>query len=241
MKRTILLLLIIIFAVSFAFGHDEFPPDWRGEDGSMWAEWHTWDGYPLDIPADNKFIPAGIADPVAQAANFISKRTDFEDGYNDGTYYGMQTDVLGIWNEWGPSFEFDNFDQENPIKKIRVQITWLNHEDFAIPDQIRVFRSGYPIPDGTEPENFVNLLPVENKILDLPWSQDGQNYWNVSAFDIVLEDNPPLETIQIGASQGGPEKWWNVAQVVIDTQCTTPEPLTIAFLSIGGLLIRKRS
>ena len=106
--------------------------------------------------------------------------------------------------------------EPNPEKLMRIQLTWKPGDNSLSPFVPSMPSVGVaPIPDET-----------------MKWSIALENDWETTVLDVVIHPNPPEEWVTI-------EGDILVDQLVIDTFCV-PEPMTMALLAFGGLVLYRR-
>lgn len=206
-KVTLMLSAVLMLVVGPAMADDLFPPDWRGEPNSQTAEWDTW--LTCGEPDDWISNPPEIGMPSGEWGN---RHDEFAGRFG----------VLDIGADDEVKFDLDNYNNNNPEKLIRIQITF------------NAIEGGRPIAVdicvNNEPDDmYVPLAPVE--------THDHGMGWVTEAYDIVLMPNPESETIGLKFASYPAF----VDQVVIDTICI-PEPATMGLLVLGGIgvLMRRR-
>ncbi len=138
------------------------------------------------------------------------------------------------------SWDINNFIDEEPLKKIKLQIVWKEDDTEDITASKFKFEIETFDPTG---DDFVvfNEDPFEN-YTDLG---DG---WYHSVFEFEVEPNPDYEYITLisknpasTGQNGGTNNIASIAvdEVVIDT-ISIPEPATISVLGLGSLLLARR-
>ncbi len=225
------LVFVLLATATQVEADDMVPPDWRGGPGTITAEFDDW-GAPgvgpgqvqLGFDQIESNPPLGYAPmQFAAEAHWNSSVVVLEN------YLGRES-VLEVnpGGGMGPvGFGLVNYAIDNPLKKIRLQITFTGQGvmDFYV-------ASGPPIPTlfpwPDEPLTKVDAVVAESYQHD-----DG---WTTSAYDLEIRPNPAWETISLDWGYASPQfnaSW--IDQVVIDTQCV-PEPGTIGLLLSGGLV-----
>lgn len=208
MKKVLFLSIIIISIILCipVFAEDSFPPAWRGEPGSYNAVFDVWDGFfsGFTCPADsNQSFPYEGQDELGQA---------WADRPGAGIMGGLHTRtfVLYVVQQGGLVLKIPNFEEPNPQKVIRLQITYYTTiPDVNVPD-------GFDVWPEFEPVDSPQYFPAD--ITHVNTIQHGTTNWFTSAYDIILEPNPPSESIAIHYI--GNELL--VDQVIIDTICQRP-------------------
>ncbi|MDK1032244.1 MAG: PEP-CTERM sorting domain-containing protein [Planctomycetia bacterium] len=232
MKHTIYLSAlagVVLFACAAAFADDPFAPPWDGEPGSQYWEWADWGQFPGPMaPDDGDTSPpdgvTDVGDPYALAGAGATFLPDFA-GRSNVVALGQHDDLI---------FHSDNYDIENPVKYVRVQITYnAFHVNSASADDSLGF--GAPLGFNVWVDDGNPLFIAAQEVDATEPDNDG---WLTVAYDFDLTPNPFWE--EIGLKFEGYPAY--VDQVVIDTWCT-PEPATMALMGAGlavvGLLRRK--
>jgi len=242
MRITTVVWVAAMLAVpSLAAAHDVLPPSWRGEEGTSRLvydnNWLT--------PDEFSSYDGSLAPPEIH----------YENGWDywDQPRFGMPG--YGWYLPWGYQhqrmiFELDNYDNNNPRKDIRVQVTVYapDWDMYFQPWSLRVWAQ--------TDQTYGPGMPWDG-YFDTQWvsSEEVVGYlgWRTIAFDLSLYPNPDSEIIGLDFSQmpwwylpngqwgwyGGYGNVW-IDQVVIDTRCV-PEPATMSLLGLGALaLVRRR-
>ncbi|MDY6950392.1 MAG: VPLPA-CTERM sorting domain-containing protein [Thermodesulfobacteriota bacterium] len=218
--RTLFVASLVTLLPLQARGHDYFEPDWRGVTGSLTAEWDLWEsngdeGFKPDTGAFETWPAAGISEPYIEVANGVA----FEIA---GTHLLIDSDP------WVFYIDADNFDTANPLKEVRLQVTWMNG---TLAD------TSFNFTDfgGTNSLNWEQINYVGSQ-------QDGD--WITEAWDFAIYPNPEEERIWVTFAPDDEVSSILIDQVVLDTICTVPIPTGIWLLGSGllGLVgIRRRS
>ena len=207
MKKYLLLLVsfFFIFAAVPAQADDVLPPEWRGAPNSMWAEWDNWnvDGSADTwVTWDNNYY--GLIPPYSSLIWEVMPE-----------YEGRQ-DVVEVSGHDELTFYMDNYDSPNPVKLVRVQITyfWFGPEPL-----------GFDV--WTELDGEDTFYPAE--LFEVCGHPDG---WITAAYDFSIMPNPFEEWI--GLKFNGYPAF--IDQVVIDTVCVgsaVPIPGAVWLLGSG--------
>lgn len=210
---------------------DVLPPDWRGNYGTVTAEWDYW-GQPGQGPGTSVLYPGQI---VANPGGFDPLQPVAYAYWNSSVHVydvlnGRQS-VLEVnpGGGLGPvHFGLLNYNWPNPEKRIRIQITF---QGTGVLD--------FYTCSGSDPPPEVPWSPT------WPWTKidavvsasyahpDG---WQTNAYDLMIEPNPAWEVIALDWGYAGPGGWTAfIDQVVIDTWCV-PEPTSVGLFVVAGLL-----
>lgn len=240
MKRHIIVLsicaLVCVVVVGAARADDVLPPDWRDNPGTITAGWDYWGqsgAGPGMMVATGSQIDAnpGGFDP-AQIVGVAEWNSSV--GVMDELAGRQSVLEVNPGGGFGPvSFGLLNYDWPNPEKRIRIQVTFMGT---GVMDFYVGAGSGVP---GDLPWPVVPLTKIDAVVSEAHDHGDG---WQTSAYDLIIEPNPPWERIYLDWGYNtGPQTWacW-IDQVVIDTWCV-PEPAAALLLGLGLLLgIRRR-
>lgn len=126
-------------------------------------------------------------------------------------------DHTGVWRIYGWNYMelyLPNSPQENPIKEIWLQITYSAGSIDRKPEI------------QTQPE-YATMQVMQSTVVDALYYHD--------VIKITLNPNPTEEWIYLLPR----DCTLYIDEIVVDTICI-PEPMTIAILGLGGLLLRKR-
>jgi hypothetical protein len=177
---------------------DIFPPPWRGQPGTTWADWEFLTPNPTPLP-EVQFNPYGDSSTVVYP------------GFSQ-TWQQEWGGHVGVWPLSGVAFiEIPNSPVPNPYKDIWVQVTWA---------------AQVPGPGGQPyvSEEYSGLTgSLINQIALGPTNAQPSpplgDTWYQSVYQIRIQPNPPHEKIVIGGSI-------MLDELVIDTYCV-PEPATL--------------
>ena len=214
----ILLGLVVLFVGAVPANADDLnPPIWRGLPGSTSQEWDFLTGditpdAPMDYLPDGQEVP--YDNPYGGALAWYYPGT--------GQHWWPELDGrIGVLPLSGAIYlDIWNTPEPNPLKEIRLQITWQQQVMGEAP--VILFDHFEP---GSE--------PFEGQVVDevtMPLEGD----WQHTTFDLTIMPNPFFETIRIGGAI-------DVDQIVVDTICI-PEPSSITLLLCGlaSLIVWRR-
>jgi len=201
----ILAVVVAVLLCSSAWADDYNPPSWRGEDNTTFAEWGFAD-------ATNPSAPdAGWVNPFGAPTLEVM---------GDMPYTQWKADDLGHQGVWKfedyIQIEIPNYDTENPMKEVWVQITY----------QADSIGQGIPLE--------ITATPGLQSVTLVDQAQVDTFYYN-ETYSVILEPNPSFETIFVSPRNCTTY----VDQIVIDTICV-PEPTTICLLGLGALAMLRR-
>lgn len=212
--KKILCVLLVSAAAGMVWADDLFPPDWRGAPDSTFAQWEflTPEEYPAPDLSDNPFGGARL---------MVYPTHPWQDAWG-----GRE----GVWALSGLiDLEIDNNPELNIFKYLQIQLTWAGQYDSgaAVPtldiDAQLVTGAGADV---------IQLLSEETIDLEPTGVQGADPYWHHTTYLYAIYPNPAIEFIDIAGSI------W-VDELVVDTICL-PEPVTLALLGFGAVLLRKR-
>ncbi len=226
--RASLALGFVVSIGSVALAGDDKPPYWRGSSNSFHGVWGFPDDITPDAPELGAFNPA--IEGVATMTALTSERggpewfADFEG--HDGAWR--------VPTNAGLAFDIPNYESENPLKWIRIQIKYYNPSTepggFGRGDDILVA----PLLADGEPGDFeINkfapfLVPVDN-----------EPGWYSVVWDFSVFPSPAFEAISL---INGKNSDIYFDQVVIDTWSVTnlPAAPSLALLALCGLGATRR-
>ncbi|MCX5635474.1 MAG: hypothetical protein NTW55_06540 [Planctomycetota bacterium] len=198
-------LIWVVVAAIFAQADDDFAPTWRGSTGSVHAEFDAWAGFYYAPPAGSVTVPDDWS--TNPFSGVIAVGTPEAERVNAGTLnLHPRNQVVEIKGEDGLIIKIRNYENANPVKKIRLQLTY---EQSHAPSGFAVWTGWGKV--GTPQVFTAGSVLVANSVV-----KDGG--WITAAYEIKLHPNPAAETI--GLRFDGYSAF--VDQVVVDTLCTKP-------------------
>ncbi len=205
---------------------DIAPPPWRGEQNTFYGVWGFPDAGLPDLPEQSMFNP-----PIGGAISEMVTFTDEDVGPSWNEIFGGRTGVWALPLNSGLTFRVSNYDNDNPVKHIRIQIKYFNIGTqpgfFGRPPLVMVDPRN---SDGSaEGFSFIALPPVTEQIDDFGYF--------LGIFDFIINPNPAFENITVFNPKHIPSF---IDQVVIDTWCVPGAPAFSAFGMIGLLALRRR-
>jgi len=213
MKRgaTFLWVMILFLMFNVTWGEDINPPPWRGDAGSTQQVWEFSTNAQPALP-DISINSNGMGEVLVTGS--FSTGTQWFDEWplTESTHQG----VWGYERGENMIATIPNFDVENPIKDIQVQLTYW--ADFAPTVSV--------LPEGDE-LNPQTMLKVDEIV--------GTDGYSTAIYQLTIEPNPTWEEIWIRPTNCTTY----IDELVIDTICI-PEPGTILLLGLGGLSLLKR-
>ena len=214
-KKTLMVIVCVLFAGSFVLADDVFPPTWRGQDRTVYAHWDNWDDDPASVAPDSfSTNPVLPDDPYAVLSGADVIPDDFMG----------RSGVIEMFEDFGVEFWLPNYDA-NPTKQVQIQITyWLDNNNVQV-------IPGWYLPGGES--------VVYSTLAHYASHPDG---WITEVWGLIIEPNPSEEWFSLFATDrdlGDPWYPAYIDQVVIDTQCI-PEPITLTLFMVGGLTLNLR-
>lgn len=213
MKRFVSIACLCVVTLTItgtALADDLYPPSWRGQNGTTFAQWEF--DTPNPDPAPD--IKINVYDP--NNLTVAHPRPGFQQSYQPA--YGGRT---GVWPLSGNiEFFIPNRPEPLPYKDMWVQVTWSKQ-----------VTSSYPV---VWDKASGALGTVVNEVVLGPTGYGApNNLWYHTTFLIHVEPNPSAETIRIDGTL-------MVDEVVIDTICAPePASLALLAIG-GLALIRRR-
>lgn len=238
-KTTLQCIVLVAVAAAPALGDNIFPPDWRGEYGTIMAEWDDWGpagpGPGLSVYTGDEITanPGGF-DPEAPAAY-----ASWGDGTSVQDEFSGRQSVLEVNWDGGMapvSVGLLNYDWDNPEKRIRLQVTSMG------PEVLNFYLASGDWDPG-EPQ--WSTLSLEKMAAVVSETNDHDDGWVTRAYDFTIEPNPLWEAVLLDWGFNTGFDPVHIDQIVIDTWCV-PEPSSTALLSAFVLVTlvffsRKRS
>lgn len=164
--------VLLLTAAMPALADDLYPPSWRGQDGTTFAQWEFLTDDP-NAPADLESNPYGDAMLTAQTGQ--QQYWEAQWGGRDGVW-----PLSGVIEVYIP-----NRPEPLPYKDIWVQITWAQQATGTMP---LVWEKDSGITATLE-----NEVPLENTLEPPPAGAT----WMHSTYSIHIEPNPDFETVRI--------------------------------------------
>ncbi|MHC4646047.1 MAG: hypothetical protein ACYTBJ_11130 [Planctomycetota bacterium] len=196
-KTSAIVIVCLIMAASAsqsATADDYTPPDWRGKENTTHQRWQFSDAASENlVPVDYSSNPPLGVSP-ALSVDYNPPDTVWIPSYQEAT---------GVWRLESPgnmTIELPNFDVNNPIKLIWMQITYSAQQDR---------------------EPFVVTMPFYSDLY-LSDKQPAGSYRQATYF-ITIQPNPPAETIWIQPV----DCTTYMDEIVIDTICASPQALCV--------------
>ncbi len=195
---------------------DILPPDWRGLDGTTYAEWRFDDN-------DNPALPEEVVNEYGNGTDPPAIATITVGVMGSGWWPDdpLSSSLTGVWDIGGDDgsiiLEIDNRPLELDHKEIWLQVTY-NQGLYAAPTiDIATAQLISSQTEFVETDGFGGEWWLE------------QSIWRI-------EPNPSHEQIILtGDSLSGSL----IDQIVVDTYCV-PEPTTMGLLLLGGLILRTK-
>jgi hypothetical protein len=223
MRKLLCLLVVAVFVLP-AMADDLFPPDFRGDPLSYYAEWDMFQNGDFNaFYADFENSVPG-PDPADFLHNGFATHLDFEPSAGwamspaGGGFYNPLEDALFVAN-------VVNWVDDEPFKLLRIQVTYTDELLGGAPMILGM--EGYGPISGGEP--YTSTGPLESFMG--PGIDPGTEYFYE---DWMIEANPDWEQIEFFLPQGT-----IVEQIVIDT-VSVPEPATMSLLGLGALALLRR-
>ncbi len=213
-KRLLVIVAVcaLLLTPVLAAADDLFPPDWRGGDRTIYALWDAFNDKSPDLfyPDVLQTNPTGLDPQIA--IDITNANYELADEQTSGKLVfattGIEFPVLTIKSL--------NFDQDNPFKRIRLQLTYAYNRSLTGVEVSGLKQGDLPIDAYTV--NFIE----QNKALD--------EFTYYSAMDILIYPNPKFEKIDL--TFGG-DCLLVLEQVVFDSQCVVPIPGALLLLGTG--------
>ena len=218
MKNTVITLIVIAIASSASAmitDNDLNPAPFRGEDGTTLQAWTFDTSENPALPIDGSINVNGQAS-VALVGDFSTNTVwKDEDLGHQGVWVVDQKDDSDM------VIDVPNFINDNPVKDIWVQLVYDSSDD--MPPNVYVLPEG----DDTAPDNLKQVDGIDVINLD--------SGYNIATLHLEISPNPDYELLVIRP------RFCQVYidEIIVETQCI-PEPMTMALLALGGLMIRKR-
>ena len=222
MKKLITICLVcasVLLTVGNALAADLYCPEWADGPNTTCQAWEfdTDDPGPMAPDWGNYLPSTGLIVTPGEGMGWLEEDHPYFYGYDEETEEEIWIGY-GVWELSGTiEVRVDNFPEPNPEKQIWIQLTWRPQD----------VEGGIPIILLEDPLGG-QIGPVTDPVNEIQLGSD----WTHSAYEIVLDWNPPDEYIRIEGNI-------NVDELVIDTWCV-PEPTTVALLCLGSLSLLRR-
>jgi len=189
---------VVILSWGTVYGDDLNPPPYRGDPLSVHVHWA------LDTTGVFSLVAFSSVDDSDPSTNLIS----FPPTY----VFDPATGVADL--------RIPNFIDQEPIKYLRLQLTWIGTAQLPLNILSHAWDAGNPIP---------GILTGTSPLVATPIG-----YYQY--YDFEYKPNPDFEEIHINLPPDA-----SIVQVVVDSVSTVPEPATLGILGLGFLgLLRKR-
>jgi hypothetical protein len=209
MKRYVVLGVLVV-CTGLAVAGIEF-------DNSVNGTSQEWEFYNISFPGSSILPEDGWQNPNGPATAVLDYGPT-TGGHRvwSGDYEGVMFDRENL----GISIEIPNYDNDNPDKKIYVEIIYSGEISDA-----SVTWQGL---NGIETTTVADV--VEDKLLSDGW-REYSALW-------TIQPNPAVETIQYSFVPGA-QLEAQLDYILVQTSCI-PEPATLLLLGLGGLVLRKK-
>ena len=229
LRHLVLVAIVCLSVASVSMAKDAWggPPGWvRGEPGS------TYQKFDMSTPIQGPNPPNVNENPFGEPSLEILEGVwewDIVPGPDGGD---STVDAWHCASETGGKLKVrvPNDPQQNPIKKIYIQMTSTKH-----PSGVTVAggnAAGDTFTSGTFDTGRYDLQHPGGIPAGMP---GGPACWYTYDWGFTITPNPEFEDIVIDMPYCG----W-IDQIDIDTICTVPEPATMGLLVLGGLAVLRR-
>lgn len=208
-KAALAACFVSMILVSAASADDLVPAPFRGDPDATYARWEFMtDESP--VLADVEITNYGPAIAIPEPG--VDQFWVLEWGGREGVWPLSGEVVIEIPNRADPY----------PYKEIWLQLTWAAQGPGVEP----IVWADAPgvVSEAVVVENFALELTNEPPPAGLTWMH--------TTYSIIIEPNPPFETISISGAV-------MIDEIVVETICV-PEPAGMALLAIGGLAVIRR-
>ena len=188
---------LTLFLVGSSRSEDSFPPCWRGNPGTTYANWSF-------AVSNNPAIPE-----VFTNVNGLPQATFVVGAFGTGwksLAVGGRTGVWDLGQAGSASLAVPNFGGSPAWKYIQVQVTYFDAPGFYLPPVISI--AGATMV-GSQVTNNQVAAPGNWKTYQTVW---------------LLQPSPASETIALA---GDASKGLLIDQIVVDTRCPTEAPTII--------------
>ena len=211
-SKIVLALVVVLVSMSTVSATivNDNAPFWRGDDNTTSQAWEFTDGSNPAIAEVGAPWDNPYGTPTAEIRGFM----DLEAWYPE---YQGEDGVWGLAQITPIDLIIPNTDNTGPDtwKEIWLQITYLDP-----------YGDGYNLPIDVAPD-FDSLTRVSHQQL-------ASGYWH-DTYSIIVIPNPLEETITLRTIQCV----LYIDEIIVDTICI-PEPMTVALLGLGGLLLCRK-
>ena len=219
-NKSILALVVVLVSISTVSATivNDNAPSWRGNDNTTSQAWEFADSSPLVMPEmgapwNNPYDSGALAIIMHNGGPVAPDNTNTF-WMDEHPQYGWDPVHYGVWRIYATDclrLEIPNDPTERERKEVYIQLTYS--------------ASNHPIFSTTP--GFSNIELISDVPLD-------SNY-DILTLLITIEPNPDFEVIELRPN----DCTMYIDQIIVDTICI-PEPITVALLGLGGLLLCRK-